>query len=107
LLTLSYAAMVRKLGLLTALGVVVDGALPAALAVARLIDRGRIERSGLSAADLSSALAEYRGGSRWKPAKSIERALEHAIAVKTGLESPPAAQAAWTMGENRTASFFR
>ncbi len=79
--SLNYTTLVKSLGALTARGVVRDGTVPAGLAVARLMNRGRILRSGLSESDLFEALEEYRNSSRWTPAKSIERALEYAISV--------------------------
>src|SRR5712691_11134115 len=79
--SLNYCTLVKILGPLTARGVVADGTVPAGLAVARLMDRSRIQRSGLSEGDLFRALEEYRNSSRWTPSKSIELALEHAISV--------------------------
>src|SRR5579862_193059 len=58
---MSYGALVDSLGRLTQLGVLAEGTPSTMLAVARLVDRGRIERSGLSPAQLRLALEHYRG----------------------------------------------
>jgi hypothetical protein len=76
---LSYARLVQNLGALTRLGTFEEGSLACALAVARLIDRGRILRSGLTAGELQRALEDYRDGTDWRPIAAIERALEQAI----------------------------
>jgi hypothetical protein len=77
--SLPYQELVKSLGTLTDQGVFDEGGLNTALAVARLVDRGRIARSGLSAADLTQALAQYRKTAR--PVRAIERALEQAITM--------------------------
>jgi hypothetical protein len=78
--SLPYQDLVKSLAALTDQGVFDDGGLDTALAVARLVDRGRITRSGLSAGDLTQALAEYRK-TAVRPVQAIERALEQAIAI--------------------------
>ena len=78
---LGYAQLIECLGSLTRLGAFEEGSLAGALAVARLIDRGRILRSGLSAEQLRKALERYRGGRDWRPVAAIERALEQAIEI--------------------------
>jgi hypothetical protein len=78
---LNYAQLIQNLNALTRLGAFEEDSLASALAVARLIDRGRILRSGLSAAELRQALDRYRSGTDWRPIPAIERALEHAIAT--------------------------
>jgi hypothetical protein len=78
--SLGYKELVEQLGPLTELGVLEEGALATALVVARLVDRARILRSGLSAQDLTGSLATY-GQITARPVKAIERALEQAIAM--------------------------
>ena len=78
---LSYAQLIDSLGPLTSLGAFEEGSLAGALAVARLIDRGRILRSGLKAGDLQKALDRYRQGEAWRPVAAIGRALEQAAAI--------------------------
>jgi hypothetical protein len=76
-----YAQLVESLGWLTRIGTFQEGSLASALAVARLIDRGRILRSGLSPLELQRALERYRQSADWTPVPAIERALEQAIAI--------------------------
>lgn len=77
---LGYAPLIENLGSLTRLGAF-DDALDGALAVARLIDRGRVLRSGLGLSELQRALDGYRRAEAWSPIPAIERALEQAIAI--------------------------
>lgn len=79
--SLSYSQLVQSLGSLTHIGVFEEGSLAMALAVARLVDRGRILRSELRASDLRRMLRLYRAGSGWRPIPAIERALEQAILI--------------------------
>ena len=79
--SLSYAELVRGLGNLTAIGVISPETPVAMLVVARLVDRGRIARSGMSAAELRSALDVYQSGRTWKPVYAVVRALEQAVAT--------------------------
>ena len=74
-----YSQLLECLGPLTRSGVFQEGSFAAALAVARLIDRGRITRSGVSAVAIECALTRYREGAGWTPIKAIERALEQAL----------------------------
>jgi len=76
-----YAQLIANLGSLTRAGAFAEGSLAGALAVARLIDRGRVLRSGLRACELRRALETYRQGADWSPIPAIERALEQAIAI--------------------------
>jgi hypothetical protein len=78
--SLAYKELLENLGLLTELGVLDEGGLATALVVARLVDRGRILRSGLSARDLKEALARYSQVAV-RPVRAIERALEQAITL--------------------------
>jgi hypothetical protein len=79
--SLGYAQLIENLGWLTRTGTFREGSLPSALAVARLIDRGRILRSGLGPLELRRALERYRQSDDWTPVLAIERALEQAIAI--------------------------
>jgi hypothetical protein len=78
--SLAYKELVESLGPLTELGVFEEGSLATALVVARLVDRGRILRSGLTAKDLTEALATYRQVTA-RPIRAIERALTQAITM--------------------------
>lgn len=78
--SLAYRELVENLGPLTDLGILEEGGLATALVVARLVDRGRILRSGLSAQDLTAALATYRQVTA-RPISAIERALTQAITM--------------------------
>jgi hypothetical protein len=79
--SLSYAELVRNLGPLTVIGVISQSNPATMLVVARLIDRGRIQRSGISLAELRAALVEYRQGAGFIPVNSVIRALEIAIST--------------------------
>ena len=79
--SLGYAQLMGNLGRLTQLGVLDEGSLTGALAVARLIDRGRVLRSGLRPEEIKQALARYREGVAWRPVPAIELALEQAIVI--------------------------
>jgi hypothetical protein len=85
---LSYTQLVANLGALTRLGVFEEESLAGALAVARLMDRGRIVRSGLSVSDLQQALDRYRVGDGWAPISAIEQALERAVAIAGEAPAP-------------------
>jgi len=86
-----YGALVDSLGRLTQLGVLAEGAPSTMLAVARLVDRGRIERSGLSRGQLQLALETYRGAARWRPVPAVVFALERAIEMTSENEVQAAA----------------
>jgi hypothetical protein len=77
--TLAYADLLQRLGPLTALGVLREGSPSAMLVVARIIDRGRIARSGLTRNQLRAALEQYRKGPEWRPVTAVESALEQAM----------------------------
>ncbi len=78
---LSHSQLIESLGSLTRARVFQEGSLSAALAVARLMDRGRIARSGLSPEAIERALRQYREATGWTPIPAIERALEQAAAI--------------------------
>ena len=74
--TMTYTALVESLGRLTDLGVLAPQNPMGMLVAARLVDRSRIARSGLSAADLRRALEQYR--KHPKAVYGIVKALEQA-----------------------------
>jgi hypothetical protein len=88
--SLPYATLVRRLGSFTALGVFQEEGIEMMLVVARLIDRNRILRSGMTAAELERALADYRRAEDWTPLDVIEKALERAVAVARQSEADAA-----------------
>jgi hypothetical protein len=75
--SMTYAALLQNLGRLTDLGVLAHGNPVSMLVAARLVDRQRIERSGLSPAALKRALGEYR--SHPNAVYGIVKALEQAV----------------------------
>jgi 60 kDa SS-A/Ro ribonucleoprotein len=80
-----YQALLRHLGKLTAIGAIAPDTETAALVVARLIDRRRIQRSRIHPIALLGALLVYqqgrgeRGGLRWTPVAPIADALDEAF----------------------------
>ena len=76
--SMSYATLVENLGWMTELGVIADESPTTMLVVARLVDRGRVLRSGLTAPQLRHATERYCGGTQWKPVHSVVKALETA-----------------------------
>ena len=80
-----YTALVRHLGMLTALGVIARDSETTALIVARLMDRRRIERARIHPIALLSAQLVYcpglgeRGSRCWTPLPRIAAALEEAF----------------------------
>jgi len=76
--SLSYAALLDNLVWLTKLGVLAPGNPASMLVVARLVDRARIRRSGITVDQLRASLEAYRASS--KPVYAVVKALEQAIA---------------------------
>jgi hypothetical protein len=76
--SMSYATLVENLGWMTELGVIAEESPTTMLVVARLVDRGRVLRSGLTASQLREATEMYRCGTQWKPVYSVVKALEAA-----------------------------
>jgi 60 kDa SS-A/Ro ribonucleoprotein len=80
-----YAAMVRHLGKLTAVGVLAPQSAATALVVARLIDRKRVCNSRIQPISLLAAVASYRQGRgakrllKWAPVANIVDALDEAF----------------------------
>ena len=79
--SLSYTALVESLPRLTDLGVIAHGNPAAMLVVARLVDRTRIERSGITRAELRQALAAYLAHPKafFPVVKALEQAVERAL----------------------------
>ena len=80
---MDYRALLSELGALTELGVVAPESPATMLVVARLIDRARILRSGVTAIELRAALRAYL--KQRKPVYSVVKALDRAI--ETALEN--------------------
>ena len=77
--SMSYRTLVENLGRLTELGVVAPENPATMLVAARLLDRSRIQRSGVSAGELHSALENYRR--RPDAVAGIVKALERAATL--------------------------
>lgn len=75
--SMTYATLVDNLGRLTDLGVIAPGNPVTMLVAARLVDRARIARSGITARAMQSALGAYRGHP--KAVSGIVKALEQAL----------------------------
>ena len=84
--SMTYIDLVESLEQLTALGVLTPGDPVTMLVAARLVDRNRILRSGMTAAELKRALGQYRNHPR--AVYGIVKALEQA--VETILHAPRA-----------------
>jgi hypothetical protein len=78
---LSYRALVESLVPLTQSGIIVEGSLPTMLVVARLVDRRRVQSSGMSAADLRRAWDTYCYRFRNARVLAVEEALERAMEI--------------------------
>jgi hypothetical protein len=87
--SMSYRALLENLGKLTALGVIAPQNPVTMLVVARLIDRARIQRSGVTASELRRALKAYTSGV--KPIHGVVKALEQALETISENESQSAA----------------
>jgi hypothetical protein len=75
--SMTYAVLVANLRWLTDIGVLSDRNPVSMLVAARIVDRSRIERSGLSVDDLRAALDWYR--SHRGAVRGIVLALEQAV----------------------------
>jgi hypothetical protein len=80
---MDYRTLLSELGPLTELGVIAPETPATMLVVARLIDRARILRSGVTAIELRTALRAYL--KQRQPVYSVVKALDHAI--ETALEN--------------------
>jgi hypothetical protein len=76
--SMSYAALLDNLVWLTRLGVLAPGNPASMLVVARLVDRARIRRSGVTVEQLRASLEAYRATAQ--PVYAVVKALEQAIA---------------------------
>ncbi len=76
--SMSYATLVESLGWLTEIGVITEEDPVTMLVVARLVDRSRVQRSGLSAEQLREAADKYCNGTHWTPIYAVVKALESA-----------------------------
>jgi hypothetical protein len=92
--SMTYRTLVQNLGRLGELGLLEEGSPAAMLVVARLVDRSRILRSGMSAAELRRALQSYRGQTGRHPLAAIEQALQQAERTASGIELEQEVQAA-------------
>ena len=77
--SMSYTALLDNLIWFTKLGVLAPENPASMLVVARLVDRARIRRSGITAARLRSALESYRTSPN--AVYAVVKALEQAIAT--------------------------
>jgi hypothetical protein len=76
--SMTYRTLLSELGRLTDLEVIAPDNPAAMLVAARLVDRRRIQQSGVNHHELSVALEEYR--LRRDAVPGIVKALEHALA---------------------------
>ena len=77
--SMTYRALLENLGRLTELCVVAPENPATMLVAARLVDRSRIQQSGVGQGELRSALDRYRG--RPDAVPGIVMALQHAIGL--------------------------
>jgi len=90
--SMSYRALLENLGRLTELGVIASENPVTMLVAARLLDRRRIQRSGVRAAELRAALAAYNIGRTKVP--GVVKALERAAEIASEYEGQAAAYGA-------------
>lgn len=77
--SMAYATLLENLGRLTDLGVISSESTVSMLVVARLVDRARIRRSGVSTEILRRTLDTYRRTNT--PVDAVVRALERAVEI--------------------------
>ena len=82
--SMTYRTLLENLSRLTVLGVIAPQNPATMLVAARLVDRARILRSGVTAAELRHALDAYRAQKRsiYGVVKALEQALETALENK-------------------------
>jgi hypothetical protein len=86
--SMSYTALLENLPWLTGLGVLAPGNPASMLVVARLVDRARIRRSGITADCLRASLETYRASPN--PVYAVVKALEDAVnAAETSSTQSP------------------
>ncbi len=80
--SMTYATLLENLSRLTDLGILAPENPVGMLVAARIVDRTRVQRSGLSALDLRRALEEYRKHPKavFGIVKALEQALGHLLA---------------------------
>jgi len=76
--SMTYAQLLENLTWLTEIGVLTPGNPASMLVVAKLADRARFHRSGVTVEQLRSALERYRGSAN--PAHAVIKAIEQAVA---------------------------
>lgn len=91
--SMDYRTLLSELGRLTELGVLAPETPATMLVVARLIDRARILRSGVTAVELRGALRAYL--KQRQPVYSVVKALDRAIETVLENEGQPAANRPW------------
>jgi hypothetical protein len=96
-LTMSYPGLLDNLGRLTELGIIGPHDPVTMLVGARIVDRSRIAKSGIHAADIRSALQKYLQTANAVP--GIVKALEVAVEMASiaGTETSHLAQAKRTI----------
>ncbi len=87
--SMTYRTLLENLGRFTALGVIAPQNPATMLVAARLVDRARILRSGVTAAELRRALESYKSGP--KPIYGVIKALEQALETASENEGQTAA----------------
>src|SRR5271154_1960461 len=90
--SMSYATLLENLEKLTVLGVIMPESTVSMLVVARLVDRARIRRSGISAEVIQRRLDTYRAGKN--PVHAVVKALERAVEIALENKSESAAHGA-------------
>jgi hypothetical protein len=89
---MSYRTLLENLGRLVELGVIAPENPATMLVAARLVDRARIQRSGVGSAELRLALATYR--QQTNVVQGVVKALERAIEIASENEGQAAAHGA-------------
>lgn len=87
--SMPYRTLLENLGRLTTLGVIAPQNPVTMLVAARLVDRARIQQSGVSAVELRRALEAYKSGAN--PIYGVVKALEQALETASENEGQPAA----------------
>lgn len=90
--SMTYASLLENLQRLTDLGVITPESTVSMLVVARLVDRARIHRSGITAEALQYSLDAYRRTRN--PVHAVVKALERAVEIALENKSESAAYGA-------------
>lgn len=85
---MDYRALLNELGRLTELGVVAPETAATMLVVAKLVDRSRIVRSGVTAVEIREALRVYLRQREpvYAVVKALDRAIETALEVRENFQ---------------------